>query len=57
MKNPAILFTAPGIAELVEKPPEEVSGTRVLVKLAVSTISSGTERANITGDPNNNYIW
>ena len=46
----AIWFTGPGRAEVmqVEKP---VPGAgEVLVKLVVSTISPGTERANLVGE-------
>ncbi len=53
MTNPNILFTAPGIAELVDmEMPSAPTGTEVLVRLAYSTVSSGTERANLIGDPN-----
>ena len=55
MKNPNILFTAPGVAELVDYPmPDAPVGKEVLVRLVNSTISSGTERANLVGDPNIN---
>jgi len=52
MQNRSIVFTAVNTAELLTKtviPPEP---NQVVVKLAVSTISSGTERANVAGDPN-----
>lgn len=54
MQHKKILFTAPGIAELVEAQMPELPADRVLVKLAVSTISSGTERANLIGELNIN---
>lgn len=52
MERKRILFTKVNTAELVSAPVEPVTPGKVLVKLAVSTISSGTERANIIGDPN-----
>ena len=49
-----ILFTAPGVAELkTEELPTPGPG-KVQVKITVSTISSGTERANLTGELNIN---
>ena len=55
MKNPNIIFTSPGVAELIDK---EIPVLRdeydVLVKTAVTTISAGTERANLIGNPNVN---
>ena len=47
-----ISFTAPCVAEIISEeilPPKE---NEVQVKLCVSTISSGTERSNLIGDPN-----
>ena len=49
MKNCNILFTKKDTAELVEKPLPEVGAGQVRVKLVRSTVSSGTERANVTG--------
>jgi len=47
-----IQFVSPGVAELNSiEIPEPMAG-QVTVKLAISTISSGTERANLVGDPN-----
>ncbi len=51
MKQKAILFTAPCKAELVEKDIPTPGPGQVVVKLAVSTVSSGTERANLVGEP------
>lgn len=48
----AILFTGANHAELVEKEKPSPAAGQVLVKLYVSTISSGTERANLTGELN-----
>ena len=50
--NKSIVFTAPGVAEVLdEKMPTVEKGT-VIIKLLRSTISAGTERANLVGDPN-----
>ena len=47
--NRNIIFTKKDTAELVEKPMPEVGQGEVRVKLVRSTVSSGTERANVTG--------
>lgn len=47
--NRNIIFTKKNTAELVEKPMPEVGPGQVRVKLVRSTVSSGTERANVTG--------
>lgn len=47
-----IVFTKPNTAELLENEIKQVSGTLVKVKTQFSTVSCGTERANIIGDPN-----
>ena len=52
MKAKQIVFTKPNTAELLDNEIKQVSGTLVKVKTQFSTVSSGTERANITGDPN-----
>lgn len=49
MKTKSILFTEKNKAELIEEDIPELGAEDVLVKLAVSTVSSGTERANLTG--------
>lgn len=54
MKIKHIVFTEVNKAELLEMNLREPRGREVLVKTKISTISSGTERANITGDPNVN---
>ena len=56
MKNQRIVFTAPGVAELLDCPIPEVGANDVRVRVAVSSISSGTERANVSGDPNISYV-
>lgn len=52
MSNKQIIFTAPNTAELVDVPTREPGEFDVLVDIAYSTISPGTERANITGNMN-----
>ncbi len=44
-----IVFTQVNKAELLEQPVRPPQAGEVMVKLAVSSISSGTERANLTG--------
>ncbi|MBQ7667171.1 MAG: alcohol dehydrogenase catalytic domain-containing protein, partial [Kiritimatiellae bacterium] len=51
MENPSIVFTSPCVAEVVEKPKPAAEPGRVVVRSARSCISSGTERANLVGDP------
>lgn len=52
MSNRSIIFTAPCVAELLEKDIPQIKADEVLVELFCSTISAGTERANLVGDPN-----
>ena len=52
MNNRQIVFTAPNAAELLEVPMPVPGEGQVVVRTAVSTVSSGTERANLSGDPN-----
>ena len=52
MKVNQIVFTKPCVAEFLEKEIEAPKAGEMQVRLAVSTISSGTERANLIGDPN-----
>lgn len=49
-----IVFTEKNKAELLTVDLEEPAPNEVMVETMVSTISCGTERANITGDPNVN---
>ena len=51
MKNRNIVFTAPNVAEIVETPMPVPGPGQVLVRIRRTCISSGTERANLTGDP------
>lgn len=50
MKVKQIVFTAVNQAELLDAECREPDPHEVLVKMAFTTISQGTERANITGD-------
>ncbi len=52
MKNPNIVFTAPCIAELLDKEIPSPKADEVLVEIAITTVSAGTERANLIGDAN-----
>ena len=53
MKNRAIIFTEPNTAKLVDKGElPELKEYEVKVKTVFSTVSCGTEKANIIGDPN-----
>lgn len=52
MKNKQIVFTKPNTAELLDVELPSVGENQVLVKTCFSTVSCGTERANISGDPN-----
>ena len=54
MENKRIWFTSPGVAEFLDAPYKKPGVGQVTVQLAVSTISSGTERANLVGDVNIN---
>lgn len=53
-RNQQIVFTAVNRAELLPVAYPEPKANEVVVKTMVSTISCGTERANITGDANVN---
>lgn len=50
MNNKQILFVACNKAELVDASSKEPEENEVMVKMAFTTISSGTERANLIGD-------
>lgn len=52
MSYKRIVFTKPNTAELLEYEIDLPKENEVQIKLVVSTISSGTERANLIGDPN-----
>lgn len=54
MENKQIVFTAPGIAELLDFNEEMTGADQVKVQTVISTISNGTERANLIGDVNIN---
>ena len=48
--NQKIVFTARGVAELLDAPMPTVGDKDVLVKIVRTSISAGTERANLLGD-------
>ena len=52
MKTREIVFTKKDTAELLPAETGELGAKDVLVRLVYSTISSGTERANLTGEVN-----
>lgn len=52
MTNKHITFIAPGIAELQTADIGAPGAGEVLVRTVCSTVSSGTERANLSGNPN-----
>ncbi len=52
MKCGQIVFTEKNKAELLEMEVSEPNENEVMVETFFSTISCGTERANLTGDPN-----
>ena len=53
MTNTNIVFTKKDTAELVDRPMPEPKSDEVRVRLVRSCISSGTERVNLTGVPDN----
>ena len=55
MLSKNIIFPEANKAALVEEPVRELKDNEVLVKMMVSSISSGTERANLTGSRTVNY--
>lgn len=52
MKNQNIIFTAVGVAAITETEAPTPKANEVLVRTVRDTISTGTERANLMGDPN-----
>ena len=52
MKIKKIVFTAPNKAELLDGDLPELQSDEVLVKTSYTTISAGTERANLVGELN-----
>lgn len=52
MKNFQIIFTKPNTAELAVFEDREINENEVLVESEFTTISAGTEKANITGEKN-----
>lgn len=52
MISKSIVFTKPCVVEVLEEEVKKPSENEVVVKLMVSSISSGTERANLIGEVN-----
>ncbi len=52
MQRKVITFVEPKVAKLLEGEIDAPKAGEVQVKVAVSSVSSGTERANLIGDPN-----
>lgn len=52
MSNKRIVFTEPYVAKLLDVDMPTPAAGQVVVKLVRSSISAGTERANLVGDPN-----
>ncbi len=52
MTNPNIVFTAPRVAEVIDKPIPSPGSGEVLVRTVRSCVSAGTERGNLLGEPN-----
>lgn len=52
MKSYSIVFTKPGVVEFLERETPAPVGKQVQVRVEVSTLSSGTERAHLLADPN-----
>ncbi len=50
MINPNIIFTAPNVAEVIDKPMPAPGPGQVLIRTVRTCISSGTERANLICD-------
>lgn len=49
MKSKNIVFVEQNVAALIEEPVPRLKSDQVRIQLAVTTVSSGTERANLTG--------
>jgi hypothetical protein len=52
MKTKQIVFTEKNLAKLIEIEYSAPNDNEVVVETLYSSISAGTEKANITGDPN-----
>ena len=52
MSNKRIIFTSPGVAELLDMDMPVLEDNKVIVKIVRTSLSAGTERANLIGDPN-----
>lgn len=47
-----IAFVEPNVTKLLDVPKKEPEANEVCVKMHYTAVSAGTERANVTGDPN-----
>ncbi len=56
MKTQRIVFTEPGVARLMDFEPGAPAAGQVQVRIAVSSISSGTERANLLGSDTLSWV-
>ena len=52
MTNQSIFFTSPCVAELLDYKMPQIKEDEVLVRIERTTVSAGTERANLMGDKN-----
>ena len=52
MENPAIVFTAPGRAELIDVGIRHPGGGEILVRTEYTAVSAGTEYSCLVGQPN-----
>ena len=52
LKRKQIMFTAVGIAELMDREVKDMADDEVIVKTEYSAVSAGTERANLIAEPN-----
>lgn len=57
MNSRNIVFTRENVAELVTEEMRPIAPHEVMVKLAISSISSGTERANLTGSKTVSWLF
>ena len=56
-ENRKIIFTKPGVAEVVSCEMPEIGPDEVLIETDYTAISAGTEKANIIDLPNVSHVW
>ena len=56
-ENRKIIFTKPGVAEVVPCAMPEIGPDEVLIETDYTAISAGTEKANILDLPNVSHTW